>query len=173
MSVDAAPALLLAPQRSSTSLLLAQAAARRCLDVVVLDSPGVVGAMAGRHVHWYGGPLAADRIIGRLGLALLEPGDDWLVALSEGFTGRRIELTTLSQVWAVTRPVFVKPPSDKQFPAAVYADGSRLPRQGERIGPDTAVLVSDVRVTATKTVLCPETGDPGPGAARERGGGPQ
>jgi hypothetical protein len=36
MSVDAAPALLLAPQRSSTSLLLAQAAARRCLDVVVL-----------------------------------------------------------------------------------------------------------------------------------------
>ncbi|MFC1444045.1 ATP-grasp domain-containing protein [Streptacidiphilus sp. N1-10] len=125
-------------------MLLAQAAARRCLDVVVLDSPGVVETMAGRHVHWYGGPLAADRIIGRLGLALLEPGDDWLVGLSQEFTGRRIELTTLSQAWAVTRPVFVKPPSDKQFPAAVYADGNRLPREGERIGPDTAVLVSDV-----------------------------
>lgn len=144
MSVDVAPALLLAPQRSSTSLLLAQAAARRRLDVVVLDGPGVVEAMAGRHVHWYGGPLAADRIIGRLGLALLEPGDDWLALLSEEFTGRRIELTTLSQAWTVTRPVFVKPPSDKQFPAAVYADGSRLPRRGERIGPDSVVLVSDV-----------------------------
>jgi hypothetical protein len=144
VSVDVAPALLLAPQRSSTSLLLAQAAARRCLEVVVLDSPGVVEAMAGRHVHWYGGPLAADRIIGRLALALLEPGDDWLTVLSEGFTGRRIELTTPSQAWTVPRPVFVKPPSDKQFPAAVYTDGSRLPRHGERIGPDTAVLVSDV-----------------------------
>jgi hypothetical protein len=138
------PALLLAPQQSSTSQLLAEAAKRRGLDVVVLDGPAVLGSMAGRQVHWYGGPLAADRITGRLDLALLEPADDWLARLEREFTGRWIELTTLSEAWALHRPMFVKPPSDKQFPAAVYSDGARLPRQGERIGPDTAVLVSDV-----------------------------
>ena len=144
MTVTTTPALLLAPQQSSTSLLLAEAATRRRLDVVVLESPAVVGSMTARQVHWYGGPLAADRIAGRLDLALLEPADDWLTGLPQEFTGRRIELTTLSQAWTLRRPVFVKPPSDKQFPAAVYADGARLPRQGERISPDTAVLVSDV-----------------------------
>ncbi|WP_329315833.1 ATP-grasp domain-containing protein [Streptomyces sp. NBC_01262] len=64
--------------------------------------------------------------------------------LPEEFTGRRIELTTLSEAWALRRPVFVKPPSAKSFPAAVYADGSRLPRTGEGVGPDTPALVSDV-----------------------------
>jgi hypothetical protein len=135
---------LLPPQQSSTSLLLAEAAARRGLDTLVLDSPSAVTLPADRQVHWYGGPLAADRITGRLDLALLEPADNWLSGLPEEFTGRRIALTTLSQAWTLRHPVFVKPPSDKQFPAAVYADGTRLPRHGERIGPDTAVLVSDV-----------------------------
>ena len=53
-------------------------------------------------------------------------------------------MTTLSEAWTARRPLFAKPPSDKQFPAAVYADGSRLPRGGERIGPDTSVLLSEV-----------------------------
>jgi len=144
VNTAAPPVLLLPAQQSSTSLLLAEAAARRGLEVVVLDSPAVAESLAHRHVHWYGGPLAADRIAGSVDLALLEPADGWLAGLSEEFTGRRIELTTLSQAWAERHPVFVKPPSDKQLPAAVYADGGRLPRQGERIGPDTAVLVSDV-----------------------------
>ncbi|KJK56888.1 hypothetical protein UK12_19980 [Saccharothrix sp. ST-888] len=131
-------------QETSTGLLLAEAARRRGLDHVGLDRQDVVDALAGRAVHWYGGPLAADRIAARLGLGLLEPADDWLTELPEEFTGRRITLTTLSQAWTANRPLFVKPPSDKQFPAAVYADGTRLPRDGERIGPDTPVLVSDV-----------------------------
>lgn len=55
-------------------------------------------------------------------------------------------MTTLSEAWAARAPVFVKPPSDKSFPAAVYADGSRLPRSGDGVGvgPDTSVLVSEV-----------------------------
>ncbi len=94
-------------------------------------------------MYWYDGPLAGDRIAARLSLGLLEPADGWLAALPHAFTGRRIELTTLSEAWALRRPVFVKPPSDKQFPAAVYPGGSRLPRTGERIRPDTAVLVCE------------------------------
>ncbi|MDH6115761.1 hypothetical protein ABH930_006250 [Kitasatospora sp. GAS204A] len=136
--------LLTSAQLTSTSRLLAEAAERRGFEVMTLDGPLAPGELTGRIVHWYGGPLLADRIAGRLDLALLEPADDWLSGLPEEFTGRRIELTTLSEAWTARRPLFVKPPSDKQFPAAVYADGSRLPREGERIGPDTAVLLSEV-----------------------------
>ncbi|WP_192582674.1 ATP-grasp domain-containing protein [Streptomyces triticiradicis] len=144
MNAPARAVLLTTAQETSTALLLAEAARRRGLEHVVLDGPDVVDALAGRAVHWYGGPLAADRVAARLGLGLLEPADAWLAELPEEFTGRRITLTTLSQAWSAGRPLFVKPPSDKQFPAAVYADGARLPREGERIGPGTPVLVSEV-----------------------------
>ncbi|WP_406211322.1 ATP-grasp domain-containing protein [Kitasatospora sp. NBC_01560] len=135
--------LLVPAQETSTGVLLAGAAAARGLETAVLAGADTVERLAGRPVHWYGGPLAGARIAGRLGLALLEPEDDWLVRLPEEFTGRRIELTTLADAWTLTRPAFVKPPSDKSLPPAVYADGSRLPRHGERIGPDTPVLVSE------------------------------
>ena len=59
-------------------------------------------------------------------------------------SGRRIELTAFSKAWAMRHPVFVKPPSEESFPAAVYADESRLPRTGEGVGPGIPVLVSDV-----------------------------
>ncbi|MFE6865707.1 ATP-grasp domain-containing protein [Kitasatospora sp. NPDC057692] len=138
-----APVLLTSAQATSTTALLTAAAAARGLATAVLTGTDTVDRLAGRPVHWYGGPLAATRIADRLGLALLEPADDWLAALPEEFTGRRIELTTLAEAWTLRRPAFVKPPADKSLPPAVYADGGRLPRTGERIGPDTPVLVSD------------------------------
>ncbi|MFI1354825.1 ATP-grasp domain-containing protein [Streptomyces sp. NPDC020898] len=117
------------------------------MDVRSLDDPADrarwADSVAGS-VHWYGGPLAADRIAGALGLGLLEPSDGWLAELPEEFTGRRVQLTTLAEAWQSRRPAFVKPPSAKSFPAAVYSDGSRVPRTGEDLTPDTAVLVSDV-----------------------------
>ncbi len=141
------PVFLTSGQRTSTTVLLTEVAAGRRMDVRSLDDPADrarwADSVAGA-VHWYGGPLAADRIAGALGLGLLEPSDGWLAELPEEFTGRRVRLTTLAEAWHSRRPAFVKPPSAKSFPAAVYSDGSRLPRTGEDLTPDTAVLVSDV-----------------------------
>lgn len=142
------PVFLTSGQQTSTTLLLAEAAAGRGMETRSLATPSALSGLSGsgdRAVHWYGGPLAYDRwVAGALGLGLLEPPDGWLAALPEEFTARRVELTTLAEARQVRHPVFVKPPSAKSFPAAVYADGSRLPRTGEDMGPDTPVLVSDI-----------------------------
>jgi hypothetical protein len=140
------PVLLTTRQETGTSVLLTEAAARRGMEHVttVGDPADIAVALAEREVYWYGGPLAVDRITAGVGLGLLEPHDGWLTELPKGFTCRRIELTTLSEAWTATCPLFVKPPSDKCIPAAVYADGTRLPRTGERIDADTPVLVSEV-----------------------------
>ncbi len=122
--------------RTSTMELLAVEAARRGLPVRAAEEPGLAGP-----AHWYGGPAAGGRLADRLGFALLEPADDWLAALPEEFTGRRIRTGTVADARAIARPTFVKPPRDKSFPAAVYADGSLLPPS---LDPTEPVLLSDV-----------------------------
>ncbi|MFE5486754.1 ATP-grasp domain-containing protein [Streptomyces sp. NPDC056527] len=143
---DEVPVLLTSPQRTSTSLLMSDAAARRGMRVRVLDGPPEPLAPGRSGHHWYGGPLLADRIALPLGLGLLEPADAWLADLPEEFTARRVVLTTLDEARASLRqPAFVKPPGDKSFPPAVYTDGGRLAEGVPgRLPPHTAVLVSDV-----------------------------
>lgn len=64
--------VFLIPARpTATAGLLAEAAARRGMTVRALG-PGF-GELAGRSVHWCGGPHAAARVAGALGLGLLEP----------------------------------------------------------------------------------------------------
>ncbi|MCE6997393.1 ATP-grasp domain-containing protein [Saccharothrix sp. S26] len=113
---------------------LARAAVERGLAVV---SDLVPAGSA----HYYGGPLFADRVAGRLGLGLLEPADDWLPGLPPELVGRRIRAMTLDEARALSGRVFVKPPSAKSFPARVYAHGAELPVD---LPDDTAVLVSEV-----------------------------
>ena len=132
------PVLLTSGQQTSTAGLLTEAARKRGMEV---REGGDLRGLEGRTVHWYGGPAAAERVATQLGIGLLEPPDDWLVGLPEEFTGRRIELTTISEAWSVREPRFVKPPRDKTFPAAVYSDGSQLTQS---VGPDTPVLMSEV-----------------------------
>ncbi len=108
--------------------------------------PGPVVPDRLRHAtggHLRGGPAFAGAVATDLGLALLEPDDDWLTKLPYEYTRRDIVLTTLGEArWSRT-PMFVKPPREKGLPAAVYADGSRLPGN-EHHTADTVVLVSEI-----------------------------
>lgn len=128
--------LVMPGRRTSTMELLAAEAAGRGMAVRAAEEPGLVGP-----AYWYGGPIAGAGLAGRLGFALLEPGDDWLAELSEEFTGRSVRTATVADVWALDRPTFVKPPRDKSFPPGIHADGSRLPSD---LDPATPVLLSEV-----------------------------
>jgi hypothetical protein len=121
--------LLLGTPTTSTGELLAHAATRRGLEVRRVAGPEDLLGLAGRSAHWYGGPLAAGRVVRRVGIGLLEPEDGWLSGLGRRYTGRRIVSATLSDAWALTKPAFVKPPSAKSFPAGVYRDGPDLRRR--------------------------------------------
>jgi ATP-grasp domain, R2K clade family 2 len=136
--------LLVSAQHTSTTTLLAEAAVRRGLVVHELTGPEVLHALDGHDVYWYGGPRAALRAVRELRIGLLEPLDDWLTRVPRRFVGREITLSTLADAWRMTRPAFVKPPREKSLPAAVYADGSRLPRARAELGPETSVLISEV-----------------------------
>ncbi|RKT02238.1 hypothetical protein BX286_0113 [Streptomyces sp. 3211.6] len=80
----------------------------------------------GRRVHWYGGPRAAARGAGPLGLGLLEPADEWLTRVPRPLLRRSVRLTTLAEARMLRERLFVKPPSAKLdlLPAAVHADGT-------------------------------------------------
>ncbi|MEU1520083.1 ATP-grasp domain-containing protein [Streptomyces sp. NPDC005811] len=138
METPTPPVLLLPAPRTSTAELIARAAAWRGYDVT-----DRVTRAEGRRVHWYGGPRAAARLAGPLGLGLLEPADDWLTHVPHTLLRRHIRLTTLGKARALRERVFVKPPSAKidLLPAAVHEDGSGLPG---RLDPSTPVLVSEV-----------------------------
>lgn len=137
------PLLAFAPHRSTTAGLLAGAAHDRGMEVVILARDGVQERLRGSgRAHYYGGPHFAAKVAGPLGTSLLEPDEGWLDALPFAFTGRRIKRVKLSEARREKGPVFVKPPTDKSFPAAVYEDGSAL--QVTSPGSDPLVQVSEV-----------------------------
>ncbi|MEU6270979.1 ATP-grasp domain-containing protein [Streptomyces populi] len=120
------------------------------MDVEVLPAQGGAGTAAGKHGgHYYGGPVFATGVVDELELALLEPSEDWLVTVPPAYTGRHIAMATLGEARRLNRPAFVKPPTDKSFPAAVYADGGQLPA-GPGLSPDIPVQISDVVTWATE-----------------------
>ncbi|MEU6630772.1 ATP-grasp domain-containing protein [Streptomyces parvus] len=136
--------LALAPHRSGTASLLADAARRRGMEVAVLPADGVPERYRERaDAHYYGGPRFAARAAGPLGVALLEPHDGWLDELPLAFTGRDVRRVPLSEARRRTGPLFVKPPTDKSFPAAVHPDGTSLPPPPPGSG-DPLVQISEV-----------------------------
>ncbi|MFF0739375.1 ATP-grasp domain-containing protein [Streptomyces sp. NPDC004111] len=142
--------LVVAPQYSPTRGLLADAARRRGMEVEVLPAlPGTVDLRGREGVHYYGGPKYAAEAGDGLPVALLAPDGGWLAALPHEFTRRRLTLSTLGAARELPGPLFVKPPTDKSFPAAVYADGGRLP-SGPRLPPGLSVQISEVVMWAAE-----------------------
>ncbi|MBO1336132.1 ATP-grasp domain-containing protein [Streptomyces sp. VRA16 Mangrove soil] len=122
--------------------LLAAAAVRRGMEVAELAGRDGAAALRGRTGgHYYGGPALASYVAADLGVALLEPTDTWLTELPQEFTGRAVRQSTVAGARRLSGPAFVKPPTDKSFPAAVYADGGALPAA---IAPDTPVQIAEV-----------------------------
>ncbi|WP_330300025.1 ATP-grasp domain-containing protein [Streptomyces sp. NBC_00503] len=138
--------LLLPPRLTASAARLRDAAHARGLATVRLDTFAVPEGLRAAHLH--AGPRFADAVAAGLEIGLLEAPSDWLARLPRQLTGREIRLMTLREAYGLRRPVFVKSPNDKEIPALVYADGSRLPGP-DAVDPRTEVLVSDVvRFTA-------------------------
>ncbi|MFD7610326.1 ATP-grasp domain-containing protein [Streptomyces sp. NPDC059828] len=137
--------LAVAPQYTTTRELLSAAAQRRGMRVEVLPVHGDAGTEPGKGGgHYYGGPAFAARVVDGLGVALLEPSDEWLATLPHEYTGRRIALATLREARSLTGPAFIKPPSDKSFPAAVYGNSGSSLAELPELPPEVPVLVSEV-----------------------------
>jgi hypothetical protein len=62
-----------------------------------------------------------------VGLSLIEPDVDCLARLPGEYTQRHVRIGVIGEARELTEPMFVKPPNDKSFPAAVYPSGLDLP----------------------------------------------
>ncbi|GAA2318999.1 hypothetical protein GCM10010431_45020 [Streptomyces kunmingensis] len=114
------------------------------MAVEELSAQGGAASLRGRDGgHYYGGPAFAAYVVDDLAVSLLEPTDGWLTELPRTFTGRTVTAATLAEARALTGPAFVKPPTDKSFPAAVYPDGRALPDEVV-LPPGTTVQIADV-----------------------------
>jgi ATP-grasp domain, R2K clade family 2 len=137
------PTLILTPRFTEDAQALWRAATQLGWDVERLASWRVPEELRGvpvpvLYLEGLFGPTLAEQF----GLRLLEPADDWLPRLPEPYRKRWVYLTTLCQARSLAEPAFVKPPSDKSFPARVYR-GSDLPVE---YPDDMPVLVAEVVV---------------------------
>ncbi|WP_245730479.1 ATP-grasp domain-containing protein [Micromonospora pallida] len=133
--------LVLPPRLTASAQHLRDAAHRRGLRTVQLPTFEVPAGTRADHLH--AGPSFADAVAPLLGIAPLEADPGWLTRLPRELTRREITLVAIGEAYELRRPAFVKSPNDKNIPAMIYTDGSRLP------GPDavdrqTPVLVSDI-----------------------------
>lgn len=133
--------LVLPPRLTASAQSLRDAAHRRGLRTVQLPTFDAPAGMRADHLH--AGPSFADVVAPLLGIAPLEAAPGWLTGLPREFTRREITLVPIGEAYELRRPAFIKSPNDKNIPASIYTDGSRLP------GPDavdrrTPVLVSDI-----------------------------
>ncbi|WP_443051440.1 ATP-grasp domain-containing protein [Streptomyces sp. NBC_00234] len=133
--------LLLPPRLTASAEALRDAARRRGLRTVHLSTSTVPADVRAEHLH--AGPGFADIVAPALNIALLQAPEDWLARLPREFTGREITFGPIRDAYDLRRPAFVKSPNDKQIPALVYTDGSRLPGP-DSVDPHMPVLISDV-----------------------------
>ncbi|MFE3830688.1 ATP-grasp domain-containing protein [Streptomyces sp. NPDC059092] len=133
--------LVLPPRLTTSAQALRDAARRRGLSTVQLPTYAVPADVRAQHLH--AGPGFADIAAPALNIALLQAPEDWLARLPREYTGREISFGPIREAYRLRRPAFIKSPNDKQIPAMIYTDGSRLPGP-DAVDPHTPVLISDV-----------------------------
>lgn len=97
-----------------------------------------------RTVRLYGNDTFCLVLEQKLGLALVSPPDDLLLAVGQNWTGRRVEVRPLANAMDGPFPAFVKPLVPKVFGASVYKDEAELRTECVGLDEATPVLVSQV-----------------------------
>jgi ATP-grasp domain, R2K clade family 2 len=90
----------------------------------------------------YGEPLFAAVVADKLGLALVEPPQDWVARLPDEYRQRSVRMGTLDEARGIDSPVFIKPADDKCFTARVYTSGAELP-SADVLDGCTPVLIAE------------------------------
>lgn len=124
--------LLLHPRHDEDSQLLWQAAISRGWRIVRSQDYGRPELFCDGPVVIYGGYMWAEETARRLGVNLISPPDDWLMALPYGLTRRRIWRSTVGEVRSGAFPVFIKSfGSGKRLASRVYHSPDDLPDVGD------------------------------------------
>ena len=140
------PTLILSPRYSDDSIKLRRAAIALGWDLMRLAGWRCPEDFEPEEPVLFAEPLFNAAVAEQLGLALVEPPEDFLVTLPREYVGRDVRLTTAKEARKFPGPVFLKPPNLKTFPARVYATGAGLPGMPD----DDPVLVSEPVVWAAE-----------------------
>lgn len=90
----------------------------------------------------YGEPIFCDIMAQKFDLHLLQTPPFWLAELPRKYLRRHVMGIPAKMLGGIPERRFIKPADDKVFPAAVYEDGSHVPRR--YVDPDCPCLVSEV-----------------------------
>lgn len=135
------PTLILGPRQTEDSQRLWRTASRLGWRVERLATWRIPDDLLGvPDPVLYVEALIAPSLAEVLGVRLVEPPADWLPTLPEEYRGRAVCLTTAGTARGNPAPLFVKPPNDKSFPAAIRT-GSEMPAF---VADDEPVLVQEV-----------------------------
>lgn len=133
------PTLILSPRYSDDSIKLRRAAVALGWDVMRLASCRCPDDFEPEEPVLYAEPLFNEAVAQQLGLAVVEPSEDFLVRLPSEYVKREVRLTTAAEARSLPGPAFFKPPNRKTFPARVHASGAGLPEMPD----DDPVLASE------------------------------
>lgn len=126
------PTLILGPRQTEDSQRLWRVASRLGWRVERLATWRIPDDLLGvPDPVLYVEALFAPSLAAALGVCLVEPPEDWLPSLPGEYRGRSARLVAAGVARQNPAPMFVKPPNDKSFPAAV------------RTGPEVPAFVAD------------------------------
>jgi hypothetical protein len=121
------PTLILSPRYSDDSIKLRRAAVALGWDAMRLASWRCPDDFEPEEPVLYAEPLFNEAVAEQLGLAVVQPPEDFLARLPQEYVRRQIRLMTAAVARTLPGPVFLKRPNRKTFPATVHASGAELP----------------------------------------------